>query len=103
MRRWLARVLPAPLSSEQASGWCAALRRLWRQGYWVRLGGPTQQEFDARIARLSGIADSRRRRSVFRELFGLELTDGYGQPELAPHAEYEVRAMSAPVFGLAVS
>jgi hypothetical protein len=102
VRRWLARV-PAPLSFEQASGWCAALGRVWRQGYWVRLGGPTQQEFDARIARLSGIADSRRRRSVFRELFGPELTDEYGQPELAPHAEYEVRAMSAPVFGLAVS
>jgi flavin reductase (DIM6/NTAB) family NADH-FMN oxidoreductase RutF len=97
VRRWLTRV-PAPLSQEQADAWGAALDRVRRQGYWVRLGGPSQWEFDARIARLSAIADSRRRRSVFHELFEPELTDEYGQPELAPREQHEVRAMSAPVF-----
>jgi flavin reductase (DIM6/NTAB) family NADH-FMN oxidoreductase RutF len=98
VRRWLARA-PTPLSPEQAGAWCAALDRVRGHGYWIRLGGPTQREFDARIARLSAIADSRRRRSVFHELFGPGLTDEYGQPDLAPHTAYEVRAMSAPVFG----
>lgn len=97
VRRWLARA-PAPLSSEQADAWCAALGRVRHRGYWVRIGGPTQRDFDARITTLSAITDHRRRRSVFHELFDPELTDEYGQPEFAPDAVYEVRAMSAPVF-----
>jgi flavin reductase (DIM6/NTAB) family NADH-FMN oxidoreductase RutF len=97
VRKWLNRV-PAPLSPELARAWCAALDRVRRQGYWVRIGGPDQRDFDFRISRLSAISDSRRRRSVFYELFEPELTDEYGQPELTPGGRYQLRAMSAPVF-----
>ncbi|MEU1598942.1 flavin reductase [Streptomyces sp. NPDC005708] len=97
VRRWLARA-PTPLSPGQAEAWRAALDRVRKRGFWIRLGGPSQPEFDARIKRLSTIADVRWRRSVFHDLFDPEPTVEYGQPELSPDTVYEVRAMSAPVF-----
>jgi DNA-binding IclR family transcriptional regulator len=94
---WFARS-DATFSEDETEAWRHALRRVQEHGFWIRLGGASETQFDNDMAALSAALDPRQRRSAFHELFDGHLTEEYAQPELLADSEYEVRSMSAPVF-----
>jgi DNA-binding IclR family transcriptional regulator len=96
VERWLGHCSP-PLTEDERAQWKEALGRQRRRGWWIRLGGATQQEFDEHIARLTSQPATDRRRA-FGEIFRGPPSTEYAQPDIEPDGTYEVRAISAPVF-----
>lgn len=93
---WLARL--GPLAEDTRRGYLDMLARVRRRGWSIGLGNATHSELEAALARLMtepGRADAER---AVRRLID-QLGGEYEPEDLPPGGDYDVRNITAPVFG----
>lgn len=96
LRRWLSGLDPRSVDGRRAD--CLRMvQRVREQGYTIGLGHQPHAEVEAVAGAVATARDPKLERELVDRLAGAELA--YNPEDLAGHREYELRHVSAPVFG----
>lgn len=90
------------VGADQIAAWQEIAARIRRRGYSLGLGHDTHTKLWKSLAVMApddGTASSQEEGQANIDEMVDQLQAGYEQPELTPGTSYEVRTMSAPVFG----
>jgi flavin reductase (DIM6/NTAB) family NADH-FMN oxidoreductase RutF/DNA-binding IclR family transcriptional regulator len=93
---WLARV--GPLSEDTRRGYLDMLARVRRRGWSIGLGDATHSELEAALARLTTEPGRAEAEQAVRRLID-QLGGEYEPEDLPAGGSYDVRNITAPVFG----
>lgn len=83
--------------ADQVAAWQEIAARIRRRGYSLGLGHNTHTKLWERLENLTTVEDGADQRTIDEMVDQLQA--GYEQPELVASESYEVRTISAPVFG----
>jgi DNA-binding IclR family transcriptional regulator len=95
---WLARL--GPLGEDTRRGYLDMLARVRRRGWSIGLGNATHSELEAALARLMTEPGRAEAEQAVRRLID-QLGGEYEPEDLSPAGRYDVRNITAPVFGRA--